>query len=118
MTRLYGHLPERSHQFALGIMSLIDLLPNETKGWVIGKQLMRSGTSIGANLREAACALTDAEFASLANIARREAAEVGYWLALCTDADLLPRDVTKPLEEEADELRRILTTVVRKTRQR
>jgi four helix bundle protein len=118
MGRFKGDLPERTYRFAKDITDLIDQLPSGTKGWVIGRQLLKSGTSVGANTEEADCALTDREFMQFCNVARRESAESRFWLRLCMDCGLLSMDVvTKPCNE-MDELVKIFTTVIRNTRSR
>lgn len=116
MTRLRGDLLERTRAFAIGILSVAEDLPSGTKGWEIGRQLVRSGTSIGANLREADCALTNAEFVNMINIARREAAETVYWLELSAESGLLATETAAPLAQEALELQRVLTAIVRRTK--
>ena len=117
MGRFNGDMPARTFAFATSMIDAIDCLPHNTKGWVIGKQLLRSGTSVGANTEEADCALTDREFAQFCNIARREAAESRFWLRLCVDRGLLTAESSQPLIDEADQLVRILSTIVRKTRE-
>jgi four helix bundle protein len=115
MGRFQGDLPDRSYRFALAILSLVDQLPQGTTGWVLGKQLVRSGTGIGANVREASSAATDREFAHICNIARREAGETHYWLSLCIDHGLLNGQHADDALREADELHRILSTIVKRT---
>lgn len=114
--RFQGDLPERTFQFALMVLSLVDEIPDGTKGWVLGKQLARSGTSIGANIREADHALSDAEFVQRCSIARKEASETQYWLMLCKFAHLLhSTPAFEAALSEADELMRILSTVVKRS---
>ena len=118
MARFQGDLPMRTYRFALAIMSLVDQLPEGTTGWVLGKQVLRSGTGVGANVREASNAISDREFAHICNIARREASETHYWLSLCRDHGLLNGEVAVSAIREADELHRILSTIVQKTHHR
>lgn len=113
--RIQGDLPERTVSFAVSLLSAVEELPAGTQGWVVGKQLLRSGTSIGANVWEAEEALTDAEFAHKCSIARKEASETRYWLILCEQAGLLTTRVCEPLLSEAVELTKILATIVHKT---
>jgi four helix bundle protein len=113
--RFQGDLPERTFMFAVRIVTLIDCLPNNAKGWVVGKQLLRSGTSIGANVHEANEALTDAEFASKCSVARKESSETRYWLRLCQHCNLLPHDCVEREINEANELASVLSSIVRKT---
>jgi len=115
MVRIQGDLLERTTRFAEQIVMLIDLMPNNVKGWELGKQLIRSGTSIGANLREADHGLSDSDFAHKCSLSREEASETFYWLDLCMWTNLLPDDRASPLLKEADELVRILQSIVRGT---
>ena len=113
--RIQGDLPERTLSFAVSLLDAAGGLPAGTHGWVVGKQLLRSGTSIGANVWEAEEALTDADFAHKCSIARKEASETRYWLMLCEQAGLLTTVTCRPLLEEALELTKILATIVHKT---
>jgi len=117
MGRFQGDLPERTFRFALEILRLARLYPHDTVGWVVGRQLVKSGTSIGANVHEADQAMTEPEFASTCNIARRESAETNYWLRLSIEGGLLDAREGAFAVQESDELTSILSTVVRKTRQ-
>lgn len=112
--RFHGDLPDRCYRFALAVIRLFDEIPSDPRGWVLGRQLLRSGTSIGANVYEASQALTDAEFAQRCSIARKEACEAGYWIGLCIDAGLLRSDAAAPVRAEAYEIMRILSAIVRK----
>lgn len=113
--RLQGGLPERAFEFAASILEVIDKLPNNTKGWVLGKQLLRSASSVGANVLEANEALSRADFIHKCSLARKEAAETRYWLALCQRGGLLESQTAQPLMAEADELVRILASIVKKS---
>ena len=115
MARLQGNLLDRSFRLAQSVLRIVDTLPNNPKGWEIGRQLIRCGTSIGANLREANNALTDAEFAHKCSISRKEASETHYWLELCEGSELLKGKNVNQLIGETDEIVRILSTIVRKT---
>ena len=117
MGRIRGDLKDRTFEFAVSIINLADRLPNRAKGWEIGRQFIRSGTSVGANVREADNALTDAEFAHRCSIARKEAAETYYWLQLCERTAMLNGEELTKAVGEADELARILSAVVRATQQ-
>ena len=118
MGRFHGDLPERTYQFALAVCNVVRGFPSGTFGWVIGRQLLKSGTSVGANTEEADCALTEREFAQFCNIARREAAESRYWIRLCAENNLINPESAANLRAEADELVRILSTIVHKTSNR
>jgi len=114
--RFQGDLSERTYQFARVIIGIVKRLPHRTEGWVIGRQLAKSGTSIGADICEADAALTDREFVMFCNIARREALETRYWLRVCSDETLLESASVSIALKEVDELGRILTTIVRRSR--
>jgi four helix bundle protein len=116
MGRFHGDLPERTYEFARAITRMVRQIPAGTEGWTIGKQLLRCGTSVGANVSEADAALTEAEFASICNIARRESLETRFWLRLVKDESILPEPIVQPALQEAEEIGRILTTIVRRTR--
>lgn len=116
MARFQGDLPERTYQFARCIVSLVRRLPHETAGWKLAGQLMKSGTAVGANVCEADAALTDREFIQFSNIARREALETRFWLRLARDESLLDQAIVIPALQESEALSRILTTIVRKSR--
>ena len=118
MGRIRGDLGERTIQFALRVLDLHDGLPNSPKGWVIGKQFIRSGTSIGSNICEANHALTDADFTHKCSLARKEASETHYWLTLCKRGKLLSGGELDSMIDEADQLVRILVTLVRTNQDR
>jgi four helix bundle protein len=111
--RFHGDLPERTYRFAVSVVQLFEQIPSSPKAWVIARQLLRSGTSVGANVHEASQALTDAEFVQRCSVARKEAAETEYWLRLCVDAGLLTTELTEPVRKEAIELLRILSSIVK-----
>ncbi|MCI0364203.1 MAG: four helix bundle protein [Phycisphaerales bacterium] len=86
------------------------------EAWTIGRQLLKSGTAIAANICEADTALTEKEFVQFCNIARREAVEARMWLRLCDDERILPASRLEDPLREVDEVGRILTTIIRRTR--
>lgn len=118
VARINGDLKDRSFEFSVQILALIDDLPNGPKGWALGRQLIRSGTAVGANIREADQAHTDRDFANKCSIARKEASETHYWLELCERAQLLRGDRLRQSIQEANELMRILGAIVKKTQAR
>jgi len=97
-------LKERTKRFALRIMKIVDHLPRNTSGWAIAKQLVRSGTSVGANYRAACQGRSRADFISKLGIVIEEADECVFWLELIIDGKLLPSTRVKPLHREAKEL--------------
>jgi len=115
MGGLVGDINNRTLTFGSAILKAITKLPPEPRGWVIAKQLDRAGTSIGANVWEADAALTDLDFANKISIARKEAHETEYWLALSELSKLLPSELLEGLQTEAVALSKILGSIVRKT---
>ena len=102
-------LKQRTKQFALRVMKLVGALPENSVGRPIGNQLIRSGTSIGANYRAACRGRSKAEFVAKLGIVVEEADESGYWLELIVDGELLARKLVEPLLQEAGELTAIMT---------
>lgn len=115
MSRIRGDLKERTLKFSTKIMQTLTQLPHDQRGWIIGKQLGRSASSIGANIWEADAALTDADFANKMSIGRKEANETLYWLELSNRLEILPSNAYSELTDEATEIAKILGTIVRKT---
>jgi four helix bundle protein len=115
MGRIQGDLKDRTFAFALSILNVSDEFPNSPKGWIVGKQFIRCGTSIGANIREADQAFSAADFAHKCNTALKEATETDYWLRLSIQGGLLARESTVAIAAEVEQLIRILVTVVKRT---
>ena len=103
----------RTKQFALRIIRLYSALPNGTSAQVIGKQLLRSGTSVGAHYREASRARSDAEFISKLEMGLQELDETAYWLELLAESEIVPAERLGEMRKEADELLAILVTCVK-----
>ena len=101
-------LKTRTKQFGLRVMKLVGALPNDTVGRAIGNQLVRSGTSVGANYRAACRGRSKAEFIAKLGIVIEEADESGYWLELIIDGELLATHLVEPLLKESDELTAIM----------
>ena len=102
-------LRERTKQFSLRIIRLFRQIPWQNDAHVIAKQLLRSGTSIGANYRAACRARSRNEFIAKLCIVVEEADETVYWLELLHDAELVPPDKLASLLREAQELTAIFT---------
>jgi four helix bundle protein len=101
-------LSARTKEFALRVIKLVDALPNSIAGRKIGDQLLRSGTSVGANYRAACRGRSKREFVAKLGVVEEEADESAYWMELITEADLLKPARVFPLREEAEALRRIM----------
>jgi four helix bundle protein len=111
-------LKVRTKAFALRVIRLYSKLPNTTVSQVIGKQLLRSGTSVGAHYREACRARSDAEFISKVNGGLQELEETGYWIELLVEAEIINPDLLKNLLAEVDELTAILVTCLKNAKNR
>jgi four helix bundle protein len=109
-------IPRRTFAFAVRILKLVRALPRDVGAQIVARQLARSGTSVGANVEEAQAAQSKVDFARRVNIARGEAKESLYWLRLLGETQMLPKPRLAALMTEADELVRILTTIVKTAR--
>ena len=105
-------LDERTYKFALRIVKLVAALPHTTAGEVLGRQVLRSGTSIGANVEEAHAASTKRDFTYKMQTALKEARETHYWLRLIRDAGLISAKRMESLIQEALEVKLIFGQVV------
>ena len=105
-----AELQQRTKDFALRVLKLIEHLPNTIGGRVLANQLARSATSVGANYRAACRARSRAEFASKLGTVAEEADESLYWLELIQVGDFVPAKRIASLVSEADELTAIFTS--------
>lgn len=110
------NLRERTFQFALRVLRLSQALGRDAASQTVARQVLRSGTSVGANTEEAHGSASRADFARRMNIARAEARETLYWLRPITEGGLLPRQKTSALLKEADEILRIMVATMRTLR--
>ena len=106
----------RTKRFALAVVRHYGLLPKSTISYVLGRQLLRAGTSVGAQYREARRAKSNADFVSKIEGALQELDETVYWLELLCDTGLTQNDVADKLTAEANELISIFVSVVRKVK--
>lgn len=107
-------LRTRTKRYGLEIVNLYVRVPNSTHGQVMGRQMLRSGTSVGAHYREACRARSDAEFVSKIEGALQELDETAYWLELLIESATCDHPVTRRLLSETDELIRIFVTLAKK----
>ena len=103
----------KSKRFSIRIVRLYSFLRREKREFVMSNQLLRSGTSIGANLAEAVCAISRADFLSKVYIALKEAMETLYWLELLHETDFLSDGQFISLHKDAEELRRMLSSITK-----
>ena len=99
---------EKSKTFAVRIVNLYRFLCDTKKEYVLSKQLLRSGTSIGANLSESTCAISKKDFASKIYIALKECSETAYWLELLYKTEYLSEDQYQSIDSDCRELLKIL----------
>ncbi|MBI5866032.1 MAG: four helix bundle protein [Planctomycetes bacterium] len=107
----------RTFEFANRVLKVVAALPSTVVGRTIGQQLARAGTAVGANVEEAQGGHSRREFARKMGIARGEAREARYWLRLVASQGLLSEERLSDIIGESDEILRILTAIVKKTRQ-
>lgn len=104
---------ERTGEFADRIIRLSFELPNNSAGWEIGKQIVRSGTSIGANVEEAQAGESKADFLHKMKIARKECRETCYFLRRISNASMVSPQRMASIIDESEQLLKILTSIIR-----
>jgi len=109
-------IKEKSFRFAIRIVNLCKYLQGEKKEYVLSKQLMRSGTSIGANVRESQNAESKADFIHKLAISQKESDETLYWLDLLKETDYITREEFQSLESDASELLKIIRSIILTTK--
>jgi TIGR02436 family protein len=107
-----AELKERMKRFALRILKMVDSLPRTYSGVAIAKQIVRSGTSPGANYRAACLAKSHKDFVNKLKIVEEELDETIYWIELIIDAELIPERKMRPLYGEAVELLKIIVSSI------
>lgn len=107
---------ERSFRFGVRIVKLVVSLPKNTAGFAIGNQVIRAGTSIGANIEEAQNAGSKKEFIRSLTIALKESRETLYWLRIIIESELLPEQRLRLLIEENREIIKILITIIKNSK--
>ena len=95
---------QRTKRLALSVIKMTDSLPKSKAGHIIGRQIMRSATSVGANYRAACRAKSTADLINKLKIVEEEADETLYWLELIVEGNLLPESQVKTLMKESDEI--------------
>jgi len=111
-------LEERTLLFAVAVVRFVASFPRSDSGCVIGRQLLKAGTSIGANYREANRAESKDDFVHKTAIVVKESSEADYWLELCARTDLGDPAQRAPIAQEARELLAIFTTINRRAKGR
>lgn len=111
-------LRERTKLFGLRVVRMFVALPKTEEARVLGKQVLRSGTSVGANYREAHRSRSTAEFIAKLGDCLKELDETSYWLELLTESDIVPPAKLASLQDETNQLLAILTTIAKKSKDR
>jgi four helix bundle protein len=109
-------MKQRTRAFAVRLMRLVDSLPNGLASTVIGKQLLRCGTSVGANYRAACRARSQAQFIAKLGIVEEEADETVYWIELLVDSNLTQKTRVEKLLDEANQIVAIVVTSIKTAR--
>lgn len=104
---------DKSKAFAIRIIKLYQYLTSEKQEYTLSKQVLRSGTSIGANVRESLRAQSKADFISKQNIALKEADETCYWLELLHETDFITDNVFENIYTEANEIIKLLVSIIK-----
>ncbi|HLO47094.1 MAG TPA: four helix bundle protein [Kamptonema sp.] len=108
----------RTFTFSVIIVKLCQSIDQKSQtGQIIAKQLLRSGTSIGANVEEAQAAQSKADFINKMTISLKEARETNYWLRLLVATEIVPKERTGQIQTEAVELMRIIGAIIVRTKQ-
>ena len=116
MVKKDNNLYEKAYKFAIRAVNAYRYLIQEKREFILSKQLLRSGTSIGANVAEANGAISNADFSAKISIAYKECLETKYWLSLLKDTNFITEKAYKSIFTDADELGRILFTILKSTR--
>ena len=109
-------LYRKAFAFAVRVVKLYQIIAENKKEYILPKQLLRSGTSIGANVSEANGAISSPDFSSKISIAYKESLETKYWLSLLKETGFVTMEAFSSLHNDADELSKILFSVLKTTR--
>lgn len=111
-----NNLYDKAYQFAIRMVKAYQHLSKKKKEYILSKQLLRSGTSIGANIAEANGAISKADFSAKISIAYKEILETKYWLNLLHDTNFITTKMFDDVYSEADELAKITYSILKTTR--
>jgi four helix bundle protein len=117
MQKEENDLKERTKVFALSVVRMFAGLPKAAEAQVLGRQVLRSGTSVGANYREAYRGRSKAEFVSKCGDSLRELEETAYWLELLVESGIMAGDKISSLRQECHELTAIFVTILKRSRE-
>lgn len=108
-------IQETSYNFALDTIILAKKFPKNNEGYIIGRQLLKSAISIGTNVEEAIGAFSKNEFTFMMSLALKEAREIHYWMRLVRDSKIIRNGIEEYISR-SEELRKILTAIVKKSK--
>lgn len=111
-----NNLYDKAYKFAVRIVNAYKYLSKEKREFTLSKQLLKSGTSIGANISEANGAISNADFSAKISIAYKECLETKFWLNLLKDTDYINNDMFDEMHKDADELAKITFSILKTTR--
>ncbi|MBA3439187.1 MAG: four helix bundle protein [Pyrinomonadaceae bacterium] len=111
-----GEMKQRTKAFALRVIKLVEALPHGRTADVMGKQLLRCGTSVGANYRASCRAKSPADFIAKMSIVEEEADEAMYWMELLVESNLVSQDRVAALMDEANQLVAIIVSSIKTAR--
>lgn len=117
MQKEENDLRARTKEFALRTIRMFALLPKGFEAQHMGKQVLRSGTSVGANYREACRARSKAEFIAKCGDSLRELDETAYWFELLVDSNIVPSSKLSGLRQECNELTAIFVTILKRSKE-
>ena len=109
-------IASKSYKFAVRIVKLSKFLIEEKKEYILSKQIIRSGTSIGANIEEAIGGQSKKDFVAKLSISYKEARETHYWLRLLTDTDYISKEQSESLLNDCNELLKIIGSIIKTTK--
>ena len=110
-------IQEKSFRFAVRIVNLCKYLQSEKKEYILSKQVMRSGTSIGANVAEAQQAQSRPDFINKLNVSLKEAYETNYWLRLLYETQYLGQEAFESIITDCSELEKLLISIIKTTKE-
>lgn len=108
----------RTKQFALRVIRLVESLPNEKSANIIGKQLLRSGTSVGANYRAACRAKSNADFIHKLSIVEEESDESIYWMELLVEGKIVKENLLENLMDEGNQILSIIVSSIKTVKEK
>jgi four helix bundle protein len=107
---------DESFKFAVRVINLYKFLCNDKKEYVLSKQVLRSGTSIGSNIEEADGGITMSDYSKKISMAYKEAKETNYWIRLLWETDYIDSKIFNSLRKDCDELCKLLFSILKTTR--